>query len=161
MKKLYYDVSKCLACKSCEIACAVGKSIAKELFKAINEEVKPQSCVEVKTTGGKNFPIACRHCKEHPCVSACIAGALSYDQAKGRVIYNKDKCVGCWMCVMVCPYGAIRDNKELKIPIRCDLCADVDEPRCIKACPMRAIMFLEEEEFDKMLAEKKVNKKPV
>ncbi|MDP1852814.1 MAG: 4Fe-4S dicluster domain-containing protein [Candidatus Omnitrophota bacterium] len=159
MKKLYYDVSKCLACKSCEIACATGKSASKDLFKAVGEEIKPRSCVIVKTTQGKNFPIACRHCKTHPCVDACIAKALTYDENKKRVIHDKDRCIGCWMCVMVCPYGAIRDNKKLKIPIRCDLCADVDEPRCIKACPVGAIMYLEEEEYDKILADKKSSKK--
>lgn len=155
MKKLYYNVSKCLACKSCEIACAIGKSAAKDLFKAIIEEAKPQSCVVVKAAGGKNFPLCCRHCKEHPCVLACIAGALTYDEEKGRVSYNKDKCVGCWMCVMVCPYGAIRDNKQLKIPVRCDFCADVDEPRCINACPVGAIVYLEEEELNKLSKSKK------
>lgn len=154
MKKLYYDVSKCLACKACEIACAVGKSASKELLKVISEEIKPLPCIKVNRSGTKNFPIACRHCKAHPCVSACISGALTYDEKKGRVLYEKDKCVGCWMCVMVCPYGAVRDNKKLKVPIRCDLCQDADEPRCVAACPVGAILFLEEEEFEKLVKEK-------
>ncbi|PIQ88868.1 MAG: 4Fe-4S ferredoxin [Candidatus Omnitrophica bacterium CG11_big_fil_rev_8_21_14_0_20_42_13] len=154
-KKLYYDVSKCLACKSCELVCAVGKSSSKELQAALSEETKPLSCVKVKSLESKNFPIACRHCKEHPCVSACIAGALSYDKTKKLVDYDRNKCVGCWMCVMVCPYGAIRDNKALKIPVRCDLCQDADEPRCLKACPVGAIIYLEEEELDKLLKPKK------
>ena len=38
-KKLYYDVKKCLGCRSCEIACAVAHSQSKELFKALKEEV--------------------------------------------------------------------------------------------------------------------------
>ena len=81
-------------------------------------------------------------------MDACIAHALSYDAKTGRVLHDKDKCTGCWMCVMVCPYGAIRDNKKLKVPVRCDFCADTDEPRCINACPVGAIMFLEEDELE-------------
>jgi len=38
MKQLYYDVNKCLGCKSCEIACAVAHSLTGELFKALKEE---------------------------------------------------------------------------------------------------------------------------
>jgi len=155
MKKIYYEASKCLACKTCEIVCAVGKSASKELFSSISEGTKPLTCVKVKEVQGKNFPIACRHCKAHPCVDACIARALAYDAKKARVIHDKDRCIGCWMCVMVCPYGAIRDNKKLKVPVRCDLCEDEDEPRCINACPVKAIMFLEEDEFEKREKAKK------
>ncbi len=150
MKKIYYDVEKCLGCKSCEIACAVGKSKAKELFKAIFEDPKPDSRVDVKKAHGKNFPLACRHCKDHPCVDTCIGVALTFNEEKGIVEHNKDKCVGCWLCIMVCPYGAIRQNDKLKIPVRCDLCQDEEIPHCVHACPTGAILFIEEKELDKV-----------
>lgn len=144
MKKIYYIVDKCLGCKSCEIACAIGKSQSKELLKAIFEQPKPNPCVDVKKAEGKNFPIACRHCEKHPCVDACIAAALTFNKEKGNVEHNKDKCVGCWMCIMVCPYGAIRQNNTLKIPIRCDRCQDVEVPRCVQACSTKAIVYEEQ-----------------
>jgi carbon-monoxide dehydrogenase iron sulfur subunit len=145
-KKIYYDVNKCLACKSCEFACAIGHSNGKELLLYIKNKEKTKPAVKVHFSDNKNYPIACRSCQDHPCVGACIAVALSFDKKEGRVKHDKDRCVGCWMCVMVCPYGAIRPDKDSKIPVRCDLCEGEDEQRCVKACPTGAIFIEEEKE---------------
>lgn len=143
-KQLYYDVKKCLGCKSCEIACAVAHSVAGELFKALREEILSLPRKKVFASGGKNYPLSCRHCQDPKCVDACMAAALIYDQEKGMVLHDKERCVGCWMCVMVCPYSAIRPDIRLKIPVRCDKCKDKDEPACVKACPTGAIIWQEE-----------------
>ena len=119
-KRLYFDVSKCLACRTCEIVCCVGHSSTKDLFKAIKEKKAPMPKIKVSAGLDKNFPISCRHCEDPKCVDACIARALIYDFEKREVIHDKDKCIGCWMCIMVCPYGAIRPDKRLKLPARCD-----------------------------------------
>lgn len=147
MKQLYYDVNKCLGCKSCEIVCAVAHSITKDLIQALKEEILSLPRKKVIYAKAKNYPVSCRHCKEPKCVDACMATALTYDKEKGMVLHDETRCVGCWMCVMVCPYSAIRPNIKTKIPIRCDKCKDEDEPRCVKACPTRAIIWQEEVEI--------------
>ena len=141
MKKLYYDIKKCLGCRSCEIACAVAHSQSKSLFTAIKEEILslPRKKVYMSAED-KNIPVSCRHCQEHPCVDACMGSALVYDTESSMVIYDESRCVGCWMCVMVCPYGAIWPNAKRKVPIRCDKCKDQDEPACFAACPTGAII---------------------
>lgn len=160
MKKLYYDPKKCTGCKTCEIVCSIGHCPSKDLFTAILEgntalpsvRVYPAISVDKDTVSkedevyfseNSNYPIACRHCKDHPCVNACIASALKYDLEKG-ILFDKEKCVGCWMCIMACPYGAVsrvsRDNKS----VRCDLCSDINDPRCAKSCPTKAIIYIEE-----------------
>jgi len=144
MKVLYYDVKKCLGCKSCEIACSLAHSVIEDLFKAIKEEKISLPRKTVLSSKGKNYPVSCRHCKDPKCVDACMAAALVYDKAKGFVEHIETRCVGCWMCVMVCPYGAIRPNIKEKIPVRCDKCKDKDEPACVKACPTGAIIWQEE-----------------
>ncbi len=144
MKQLYYKVDKCLGCKSCEIACAVTHSVVGDLSKAIAEEALSLPRKKVFSAKGKNFPVSCRHCKEPKCVDACMAGALVYNSEKGIVVHDELRCVGCWMCVMVCPYGAIRPNLNTNMPVRCDKCKDKDEPSCIKACPTGAIIWQEE-----------------
>jgi anaerobic carbon-monoxide dehydrogenase iron sulfur subunit len=144
MKNLYYDIKKCLGCKSCEIACAVAHSVSQDLFQVINEQVLSLPRKKVYFSGDKNYPVSCRHCKDPKCVDACIACALVYDQEKGIVAHNDKRCVGCWMCVMVCPYGAIRPNIKVKVPVRCDKCKDKDQPACVKACPTGAIIWKEE-----------------
>ena len=144
MKQLYYDVKKCFSCKSCEIACAITHAVTGDLFKAIKEETLSLPRKRILASGGKNYPISCRHCQDPKCVDACMARALIYIEEKKIVEYDQTRCVGCWMCVMVCPYSAIRPNIKTKMPVRCDKCKDKDEPACVKACPTGAIIWQEE-----------------
>ncbi|MBU2541530.1 MAG: 4Fe-4S dicluster domain-containing protein [Candidatus Omnitrophica bacterium] len=144
-KRLHYDVTKCVACRTCELVCFVGHSLSKDIFEAISEKKIHLPKVKVFQDKGKNFPVACRHCDDPKCVDACIARALTYDLEKKEVIHDKDKCVGCWMCIMVCPYGAIRPDKRVKIPTRCDHCVEIGQPQCAKNCPTKAISYEEEE----------------
>jgi len=140
MKQLYYEVRKCLGCRSCEIACALAHSLSGELYKALGEEKLSMPRKKVLACGGKNYPVSCRHCEGALCVDACMAGALVFDKQKGQVMHDAERCVGCWMCVMVCPYGAIRPNILDKMPLRCDKCTDKDEPACVAACPTQAVI---------------------
>jgi len=144
MKQLYYKVDKCLGCKSCEIACALAHSLTLELFKVLKEKTLSMPRKKIIVCRGKNYPISCRHCKDPKCVDACMAAALTYDKEKGMVIHDDSRCVGCWMCVMACPYAAVRPNIKTKIPIRCDKCKDKNELACVKACPTGAIIWQEE-----------------
>jgi carbon-monoxide dehydrogenase iron sulfur subunit len=146
VKKLYYDVKKCLGCKSCEVACALAHSQSENLLKAIQEELLSLPRKKVLHFKGKNYPVSCRHCQEPKCVDACMAAALIYDKEKGMVLHDETRCVGCWMCVMSCPYSAIRPNIKVKLPLRCDKCKDKDRPSCIAACPTGAVIWQEENE---------------
>ncbi len=145
MKQLYYEVKKCLGCKSCEVACAIAHSVSQELFKALGEEILSLPRKRVLSSGGKNYPVSCRHCENPKCVDACMAAALKFDQEKGIVSHDEARCVGCWMCVMSCPYGAIRPNIKTKMPLRCDKCIGKDEPSCVKACPTGAVIWQQAE----------------
>lgn len=149
MKRLYFDVEKCMACKNCEIVCCVGHSKSKDLLKAIFEKPLSLARIRVKEKGKKPHPMSCRHCDNPACVAACMSAALSKDKKTGLVLIDKNKCVGCWMCVMVCPYGAIRPDVKTKTPVRCDMCKDSDMPQCVKSCPTGAIIWAEEEELEK------------
>jgi len=149
MKKLYFDINKCTACRTCEIVCCVGHSLSKDLFKDIQNKTISFPRIKIASVKAKNYPVACRQCDEPKCVVACMSAALKKDEKTGEVLHDKDKCVGCWMCVMVCPYGAVHSGVKEKIAIKCDLCADVGEPRCVKACPVKAIIWQEETEVAK------------
>ena len=144
MKQLYYRVERCLGCKACEFACALAHCTSGDLFKLIKEQTVALSRKRVLAAKGKNYPLSCRHCRDAACVDACMARALVYDTQKCMVIHDESRCVGCWMCVMVCPYAAIRPNTKLKLPVRCDKCKDKDEPGCFNACPTHAILWQEE-----------------
>ncbi|MDO8525668.1 MAG: 4Fe-4S dicluster domain-containing protein [Candidatus Omnitrophota bacterium] len=144
MKKIYYDVKKCLGCRSCEIACAIVHSENRDLLAAIKSGKLALPGKKIYSVKGKNYPVSCRQCSEPKCVDACMAAALTFDAVKGVVAHDKTRCVGCWMCVMACPYGAVRPDLKGKVPVRCDMCPDEDEKPCVRACPTKAIVWREE-----------------
>jgi carbon-monoxide dehydrogenase iron sulfur subunit len=77
-----------------------------------------------------------------------MSGAL-YKDEKGATLHDKDKCVGCWMCIMVCPFGAIERRISERIAIKCDLCPDREELACVSACPTGALFAGTITEFQK------------
>ena len=62
------------------------------------------------------------------------------------VCIDREKCVGCYTCVLVCPYGALRPGEDGPME-KCQLCLDssTGEPACVRGCPNRAIVFEEKE----------------
>lgn len=149
--KIYCDMSKCVACKSCELACCVEHSQNKFLAKAIFEKEKPKKRVNVSAAGSKAISIHCQHCKDAPCVKACMSGALSKDEKTGATLQDKEKCVGCWMCVMTCPFGAIVRDIESHVAVKCDLCPERDDYACVAICPTGTLFAGTEEEFRKRI----------
>lgn len=147
MEQILINPDRCLSCHSCELACAVEHSFSKELFAAVlgKERTKPRIFVE--TDGEINLPLQCRHCQEPMCVNACMTGALSKDATTGKVLFNQDKCVGCWMCVMTCPFGTIEQDMSEKIISKCDRCPDREQPACANACPTGAIRYTKVADF--------------
>ncbi len=146
MKDITIDISKCTGCKSCEIACRVEHSLSKNLFQAIFQERLPQKRVFVETNDNYKVPIQCRNCEESPCITACMTGAM-YRDSRGFAICDESKCIGCFMCVMVCPFGVINISKYEKKVLKCDRCPDRDVPACVNACPTGALKFEDVEDF--------------
>lgn len=159
MTKIYCDITKCLACRACELACAAEHSQSKDLLKAITEHSKPKKRVAVSAVDDKTISIHCQHCEDAPCVVACISGALTKDKNSRATLHNKEKCVGCWMCVMSCPFGAIVRDIENHIALKCDLCPDRDDYACVAVCPTGALFAGTKEEFEKKTKQKKTKKK--
>lgn len=95
--------------------------------------------INIKKKSGKFFPIICRNCDEAPCVDACMPGARYKDMKTGWTITNYKKCVGCWMCVMSCPFGAIERVEKDHFASKCDGCTDEDTPKCVEACKKGAL----------------------
>lgn len=145
MKRVFAKEEVCIGCRLCEIHCLVEHSKSKKIVKAFREEfprAMPRVMVEEK--GGVSFAIQCRHCDQPYCAEACMTGALYKDEKTGAVLHDSDKCVGCWMCIMVCPFGAVqRDKQSKKIASKCDLCPSKEIPVCVVHCPNEALVFEE------------------
>ena len=89
-----------------------------------------------------SFAVSCRHCKEPLCVKSCITGALSVED--GVITVNRDKCVGCYTCILSCPYGCVMPSENGVIQ-KCELCMknSAGSPACVKGCPNKAIVYEE------------------
>ena len=108
--------------------------------KAIHPNVHVEDCGDI------HFAVNCRHCKDPICVHSCISGALTKGE-DGVVRIDRDKCVGCLTCVLVCPYGAVLPAPDGHAAMKCALCTDNGrgEPNCVKYCPNGAIVYEERE----------------
>ena len=144
MKRILVKEEVCMGCGLCEVFCIVQHSKSKDLIKAYKkEQPRPLSRVRVEVDRPLSFSVQCRHCEDPPCVIACLSGAMHLDEKTGLVIHDADKCMGCWTCVMVCPYGAIRVDVSGKVVAKCDLCQGFDVPACVANCPNEALVYQE------------------
>lgn len=145
MKRIYVNEEYCIGCRLCEIHCLVQHSQSKKIIKAFKEEageLLPRLVVEEE--GPLSFAMQCRHCAEARCVEACLTGAMQRDES-GAVLCDEDRCVGCWTCIMVCPFGAIQRNvARRKAASKCDLCYGEEVPACVAHCPNEALVYEEE-----------------
>ena len=146
-KEIFVRLDRCMGCHTCEIACAVEHSDSKTLYGAMGEKPGPKKRVYVEWVPLDNrVPVLCRHCEEAPCMHACISGAITRSD-DGVVLTNAEKCIGCWTCVMVCPYGVIGRQSETHKAYRCDRCPELETPACVDACPTHALVYRTVEAF--------------
>lgn len=148
MKQLLVKPEKCMGCKSCEISCSIQHSNDKTLFSAIKESPLPQKRLFVETAENIKMPVICKHCEDAPCLNACISGCLYRDE-NGFVRRHKERCIGCWTCVMLCPFGVITKDKDKHIALKCDRCNELEIPACVNACPTHAIIIADIDEITK------------
>ena len=144
-KKLYWMASRCWGCTQCQWTCA--------------KEHGWTPRVTVEWALSLPVPIRCMQCTDAPCQSACPVGAISTTK-EGVVVIDDAMCIGCGICAMVCPFGAIHfdGGKAAK----CDQCIDrLKEgrpPACVEMCPGMALHFGEFEELHKAKRENTAKK---
>lgn len=147
MKKIYSNENVCIGCGLCEVWCQVAHSESKDIIKAFKKEKTPNARVKVQDEKPVTFALQCRHCKTPDCVYSCLTGAMTVDKATGQVQHNRDKCIGCYTCMLVCPYGAIKKDEagKNKVISKCDFCKGREIPACVEHCPNEALKVLEDE----------------
>lgn len=139
LMKVYPIEENCISCRYCEVACTMVHSKTQDPVKAYKlEGLLPRTTVEVK--GAVSLSLMCRHCKHPFCLDACISGAITQDE-DGRVRLDEDKCVGCWGCVLACPFGAAHPSLEKGHSFKCDICEERGFPACVEVCPNKALIY--------------------
>ena len=141
MKRVFVNEEWCLGCHLCEYNCAFANSGEENMSLALKgKPIFPR--IHIEGDEKVPFAVSCRHCDDPVSVNSCIAGAISVRD--GVVCIDKNKCVGCLTCVLVCPYGALAPS-ESGVMQKCELCLQnsCGEPACVKGCPNRAIVYEE------------------
>lgn len=161
------DVSKCMGCRSCQVACKQWNELpAMSSINSGNYQNPPDlqaytwTLVRFQEVSDKNEGVkwlfrkdGCMHCTDATCVKLCPAGAR-FRLESGAIGTDDEKCVGCQSCVAACPFGKARYDESSNKACKCNLCtARVENklpPACVKACPTGALMFGEKTEMLKL-----------
>jgi hydrogenase-4 component A len=56
-------------------------------------------------SAGGTMPVQCRHCESPNCAAVCPVNAISVQH--DSVTLNESLCIGCKLCALACPFGAI------------------------------------------------------
>jgi carbon-monoxide dehydrogenase iron sulfur subunit len=136
-KALYIDHEKCTGCRLCELVCAVKHD-------GMSNPARARIKVMKWEQEGIYVPISCQQCQDAPCMNICPAKAISRDLELSRVTVDYDKCIGCRLCVAVCPFGAMSFNVIDRQVLKCDLCDG--EPQCVRFCDRKAVDFVSPDE---------------
>lgn len=162
------DPHVCIGCATCMAACY--ESAYKRGKLAV-----PRLIVTRSESG--TMPNQCRQCDDAPCANVCPVGALRFGD--NNIELHEEICIGCKMCTIACPFGAISAEAEMmpsinyamepkyklgiesevgakSIAVKCDLCkGSEDGPACVGVCPTGALMFIDAQNIDNKVITKK------
>ncbi len=168
------DISRCIGCKGCEVACKEWNELGVEPTENFgsfqsHRDLSADTWLlmrfnEIEVGGDVRWLIkkdACLHCEEPGCLYACPAPGAIVQYENGIVDFNQDHCIGCQLCVSGCPFDIPRFNAETRKVYKCNMCVDrVEaglEPACVKTCPTNAIAWGTKEDMV-ALGERKVER---
>jgi Fe-S-cluster-containing hydrogenase component 2 len=118
----------------CELACSLEKE---GLFNPARSRIK----VFQFHGEGRSVPYTCTQCNDAWCKNACPVEAIRENTVTGAKEVDAERCVGCKVCTIACPFGTVNYLRATGKVVKCDLCSG--DPACVKACPTGAITFVD------------------
>jgi formate dehydrogenase iron-sulfur subunit len=138
--RFHFNMTKCIGCRSCEIACNEQNGNPTEIRWRRIGEIEGGA---YPNTSRHYLSMGCNHCLDADCLKGCPVDAYTKDPVTGIVLHSADACIGCQYCVWNCPYSVPQFNEERGVVGKCDMChgrlTDGLEPACVNACPEGAI----------------------
>jgi len=141
MKIISIELDRCIGCRNCEQACSLyGRG-------GFHRE---DSSIRVNIYPGERFisTLTCTQCDAAACLDICPAGALRRSAETNAVVVDENRCVGCKMCLMACPFGNIHFLADKHVIRKCDLCDG--DPKCVKFCMPGALHYVEVEDVPQL-----------
>ena len=138
MKQIIVHQEKCTACRECELACS---------FSHEGEFNPARSRIRVNDFYEEQFylPMTCVHCADAPCATVCPTVAIQ-KEPDGLILVHEDRCIGCKMCLLACPFGVMGFQPHTGIAQNCDLCRNIPEgPQCVAFCVPNALEYADVE----------------
>ncbi len=176
------DVSSCIGCKACQVACMQWNDLRDDIGHNVGvydnpADLSPESWtvmrfseIEVKSKETEENHLewlirkdGCMHCSDPGCLKACPSPGAIVRYENGIVDFIEENCIGCGYCVTGCPFDVPRISQKDNRAYKCTLCSDRVsvglEPACVKTCPTGAIHFGSKEDMLDYAAERVVDLK--
>ena len=152
MKQRYFvfDTEKCIGCFNCLHACKdehVGNDFSPV---TLPQKLHRQYWLTTTQRVRGQFPMIdvayltepCGHCADAPCVKNGNGAVVR--RPDGVVLIDPEKARGMGDLSHLCPFGKISYNEEQGVSQKCTFCAHLldagwEKPRCVQACPLRAL----------------------
>ena len=90
------EPGRCIGCNTCMAACSAAHETR-------GSQKAPRLTVTRTSTG--TAPVLCRQCDDAPCARVCPVDAIHL--TGDAVKLDEKRCIGCKMCAIACPFGAI------------------------------------------------------
>ncbi len=166
------DVSKCIGCKACQVACMEWNDVRDDVGVNVGGYANPIDLTDRSWTvmrfyeeelPGKGLQWlivkdGCLHCGDPACLRACPAPGALLQYSNGIVDFQQDQCIGCGYCQTACPFNiprySVKDDKAYKCTLCSDRVAVGLEPACIKTCPTQALSFGSKEDMKDLAGER-------
>lgn len=148
---LFFDKKACVKCYACLIACKmvhnyppypVSPPLAAPQGVSLLRILEYGPMIHKDKVNYHFQPITCKHCADPPCIKECPQTAIFKDPESGITLTDRENCIGCQLCLQVCPFNAPVYDADGKIAL-CDMCIarlkDGKKTACQSACPAGAI----------------------
>ena len=145
-KGVLVDLTKCIGCGSCVVACKMYNNnewiedraptsgekaeLADKNWTVVQHCRISKNSGENLNVGGVSPPVRtdgseewryvkrqCLHCKDPACVSSCFATAFRKNDETGAIVYHPNLCVGCRYCMLACPFSVPKFEWNKPIPM--------------------------------------------
>ena len=167
-KKFFIDLTRCTACRGCQMACKQWHKLPAEQTRNWGSHQNPEDLsfityklvrfTEIVRDGKLDwlfFPEQCRHCIDPPCLYTAeiyTDGAILQDEITGAVMFTEQtRLTEAEDIRSACPYDIPRVDKKTKVISKCDMCLDRVhnglKPACVTTCPTGSMSFGDEDEI--------------